>query len=266
MPQQYEPVGPDGSPVPASARQDRQIGWPSVASVSLEREGPIAWLRMNRPDAHNAFSNEMTALMADRVRELTGDRDARAALLCGNGPSFSTGVDVKELASGEIDVELFIAWHRMARALRALEIPLIVAIHGHCLGGRLMLTLIADYRLASSDARLGLGALRHGILPGSAPELLPTIVGVACARRLCIFGERLDAEEALRIRLVDRVVPSETLEDAARELAEQACSLSPTAVRECKALIARAASLDADSYERAYREAQQRCLNARDST
>jgi enoyl-CoA hydratase len=170
-----------------------------VASVLLEREGPIAWLRMNRPDAHNAFSNEMTARMTDRVRELTGDREARAAILCGNGPSFSTGVDVKELAAGEIDVELFITWHRMARTLRELEIPLIVAIHGHCLGGGLMLTLAADYRLASTDARLGLGALRHGILPGSAPELLPAIVGLACARRLCLFGEHVDADEALRI-------------------------------------------------------------------
>jgi enoyl-CoA hydratase len=237
-----------------------------VASVLLEREGPIAWLRMNRPDAHNAFSNEMTALIADRVRELAGDRDARATILCGNGPSFSTGVDVKELAAGEIDVELFITWHRMARTLRELEIPLIVAIHGHCLGGGLMLTLAADYRLASTDARLGLGALRHGILPGSAPELLPAIVGAACARRLCLFGEHVDADEALRIGLVDRVVPPAALEGAARELAERACSLSPTAVRECKTLIAQAASLDADSYERAYRQAQQRCLSARDST
>jgi enoyl-CoA hydratase/carnithine racemase len=76
----------------------------------------------------------------------------------------------------------------------------------------------------------------------------------------------VDADEALRIGLVDRVVPPAALEGAARELAERACSLSPTAVRECKTLIAQAASLDADSYERAYRQAQQRCLSARDST
>jgi enoyl-CoA hydratase/carnithine racemase len=236
-----------------------------VASVLLEREGSIAWLRMNRPDAHNAFSNEMTALMASRVGELAADRDARAAILCGNGPSFSTGVDVKELAAGEITVDIFVAWHRMARRLRELQIPLIVAIHGYCLGGGLMLTLTADYRLASAEAQVGLGALRHGILPGSAPELLPAIVGSAGARRLCLFAERLDAEEALRVGLVDRVVPSEALEITARELAERVCGLSPTAVRECKALLSQAGSLDPDAYERAYRDAQQRCLDARDS-
>lgn len=92
--------------------------------------------------------------------------------------------DVKELQIGELDVDTFVEWHRMPRSLRELAIPLIVAIHGHCLGGGLMLTLPADYRLATTDVRMGLGALRHGILPGSPPELLPAIVGSACARRL----------------------------------------------------------------------------------
>jgi enoyl-CoA hydratase/carnithine racemase len=235
-----------------------------VASVLLERDGQIAWLRMNRPQAHNAFNDEMTTLMADRVREIAGDRDVRAAILSGNGPSFSTGVDVKELDSGSRGAEDFGRWQRMATELRGLEIPLIVAIHGHCLGGGTMLTLTGDYRLAAADISIGLGALRHGILPGSAPELLPAIVGSACARRLCLFGEYVDADEALRIGLVDRVVPPEALEDTARQLAETVCGFSPTALRECKALLARAGTLDAEGYERAYLEAQQRCLDARD--
>jgi enoyl-CoA hydratase/carnithine racemase len=237
-----------------------------VPAVVLERDGPIAWLRMNRPEAHNAFSTEMTALMADRVRELAADRDARVAVLCGNGPSFSTGVDVKELADGRIDVEVFVAWHRMARQLGDLQIPLIVAVHGNCLGGGTMLTLAGDYRLASTDVRIGLGAVRHGILPGSGPELLPAIVGTACARRLCLFGEYLDADEAVRIGLVDRVVAADVLEDTARELGRRVAGFSSTALRDCKALLRRAGALDADGYERAYREAQQRCLDARDAT
>lgn len=235
-----------------------------MARVLLERDGPVAWLRMDRPEAHNAFNNEMTRLMVDQVRLLGADGSVRAAVLCGNGPSFSTGADVKELAAGEFDVESFVAWNRMARDLRELTIPLIVAIHGDCLGGGTMLTLIGDYRLASADLRIGLGALRHGILPGSAPELLPAIVGAACARRLCLFGEYVNADEALRIGLVDRVVPREALEDTARELAERVAGFSATALRECKALLARAGTLDADDYERAYREAQQRCLERRD--
>ena len=90
-----------------------------------------------------------------------------------------------------------------------------------------MLTLYADYRLASTGLTIGLGALRHGILPGSAPELLPRIVGSATARRLCLFGEYVDAEEALRIGLVDRLVAGRaTCEEEARALAERVCGFS----------------------------------------
>jgi enoyl-CoA hydratase/carnithine racemase len=118
--------------------------------------------------------------------------------------------------------------------------------------------------LASDDLHIGLGAVRHGILPGTAPEMLPGIVGAACARRLCLFAEYVDAEEALRIGLVDRVVPRESLEAEARQLGERVSDYSPTAVRELKSLLARAGTLDADGYDRAFGEAQQRCLDARD--
>jgi enoyl-CoA hydratase len=234
-----------------------------MTGVLLEREGPIAWLRLNRPEAHNAFSAEMTRAMTARLAEIAFDGGVGAVILCGNGPSFSTGVDVKELARGEVSAESFAAWHRMAGGLGELEMPLIVALHGHCLGGGTMLTLYGDYRLASEDLTIGLGALRHGILPGSAPELLPRIVGAASARRLCLFGEYVNAEEALRIGLIDRVVARESLEDEARALAERVCGFSAVAVRECKRLLAQAPTMGREDYEAAYHDAQQRCLQAR---
>jgi enoyl-CoA hydratase/carnithine racemase len=234
-----------------------------VSKLVLEREGGIAWLRMNRPEAHNAFDPDMTEAMGKLVAGLARDQTVRAVILCGSGPSFSTGVDVKALAQGGFTAESFLEWHHMARGLAELPAPLIVALHGHCLGGGAMLTLAADYRLAADDLQIGLGAVRHGIIPGSAPELLPGIVGAAAARRLCLFGEYVDAQEALRIGLVDRVVPAGELETAARALAERACGLSQVAVRECKALIARAGNLDAEGYEQAYLEAQRRCLTER---
>ncbi len=231
--------------------------------VLLEREGPVAWLRLNRPQAHNAFSAEMTREMTGCLGKITADPGVGAVILIGNGPSFSTGVDVKELARGEVSAESFTAWHRMAGGLGELEVPLIVALHGHCLGGGTMLTLYADYRLAADDLTIGLGALRHGILPGSAPELLPGIVGAAAARRLCLFGEYVEAQEALRIGLVDRVVAREQLELQARELAERVCGFSAVALRECKRLLAQAPGMDREAYDAAYHAAQQRCLRAR---
>lgn len=235
-----------------------------MAEVLLELDGPIMWLRMNRPEAHNAFNGDMMALMGEQVCQLAADPEARVAILCGNGPSFCTGLDVKELARGALEAEFFVDWNRMMRSLRELPIPLIAAIHGHCLGGGTMLTLEADYRLASDDLHMGLGALRLGILPGTAPEVLPAIVGAATARRLCLFAEYVDADEAMRIGLVDRIVPRAELEATARELAERVLGFSAAALRECKALLAAAGTLGADGYERAFREAQQRCLDARD--
>jgi len=237
-----------------------------VTPIVLERDGGIAWLRMNRPEAHNAFNREMTELLGTLVSEVAEDDSVRAVILCGNGPSFSTGVDVKQLARGGVTAEVFLDWHRIAGRLGELPVPLIVAIHGHCLGGGVMLTLTADYRLGADDLHIGLGAVRHGILPGSAPQLLPAIVGTAAARRLCLFGEYVDAEEALRIGLVDRVVAASDLEAEARTLAERVSGFSQVAVRECKALIARAPSLDAAGYEEAYLKAQELCLPARGSS
>ena len=237
-----------------------------MATIVLERDGGIAWLRMNRPEAHNAFNRDMTEQLGTLVSELADDSSLRAVILCGNGPSFSTGVDVKQLAHGDVTADLFLDWHRIAGRLGELPVPLIVAIHGHCLGGGVMLTLTADYRLGADDLRIGLGAVRHGILPGSAPQLLPAIVGAAAARRLCLFGEYVDAEEALRIGLIDRVVPAAELEAEARAVAERVCEFPHVAVRECKALIARAPTLDAEAYERAYLDAQMLCLAEREAS
>jgi enoyl-CoA hydratase/carnithine racemase len=141
--------------------------------------------------------------------------------------------------------------------------PLVVAVQGHCLGGGLMLTLAADYRIGADDLQIGLGAVRHGILPGCAPQRLPGVVGSIAARRLCLFGEYVGAEEALRIGLVDRLVPRAELEATARATAERVAGLSTTALRELKRLLRTAPSLDEAGYAAAYLAAQARCLALR---
>jgi enoyl-CoA hydratase len=235
-------------------------------TVHVEREGAIAWLRMDRPQALNAFDAAMVARMRACVAEITGDRDVRAVVLTGNGRSFSTGVDVKALDAASIGIEWFRDWLDMTTELRELPMPLAVAVQGHCLGGGLMLTLAADYRIAAEDLRIGLGAVRHGILPGCAPQQLAGVVGTIAARRLCLFGEYVDAAEALRIGLVDRVVPAPELESAARAVAERVAGLSATALRELKQLLRRTPALDDAGYAAAYLGAQERCLRGRAGT
>ncbi len=235
-------------------------------TVRLDREGPVAWLRMDRPEALNAFDAAMLERMRAALGGIAGDAGLRAVVLAGSGRSFSTGVDVKGLAAASIGIEWFRDWLSMTRELQALAVPVVAAVQGHCLGGGLMLTLAADYRIAADDLRIGLGAVRHGILPGCAPQRLPGLVGTIAARRLCLFGEYVDADEALRIGLVDRVVPLAELEGTARAAAERVAGLSSTALRELKQLLRVAPTLDDEGYASAYLAAQQRCLDDRGRT
>jgi enoyl-CoA hydratase/carnithine racemase len=234
----------------------------SGAGVLVERDGPIAWLRMNRPDALNAFDAPMIDAMRAALSELERDDDVRAAILCGEGRAFSTGIDVKALAGSAIGPEYFEQWDLMSNELDELRFPLIGAAHGHCLGGGLMLLLQTDYRLAADDLSIGLGAVRHGILPGTAPRQLVASVGVAVARRLCLFCEAVDADEALTIGLVDRVVPAEQLEAEAHAVAERVAHYPRVAVEECKRLVLGTPSFSRAEYDAAYFAGQQRCLDA----
>jgi enoyl-CoA hydratase/carnithine racemase len=229
-------------------------------TVALDRQGAVAYLRLDRPEALNAFDAPMVEQMRERIAELRADRDVRAVVLAGNGPSFCTGVDVKRLGSGEIGLDWFRNWHHMTNELERLDIPVVAAVHGHCLGGGLMLTLAADYRIGADDLQIGLGAVRHGILPGSAPHRLAAAVGSINARRLCLFGEYVDANEALRLGLVDRLVPAGELEAEARALADRGAGFSTATLRELKRLLLAAPLLDDDAYEDAYLAAQERCL------
>jgi enoyl-CoA hydratase/carnithine racemase len=204
--------------------------------VLLERQGSIAWLRMNRPETLNGFDRPMIAAMLERLAELRSDPVVRAAVLTGEGRAFCTGLDTKLLAAGGIDTPYFDGWEDIFEALDALEIPLVAAVNGHCLGGGLALALCADYRIGADDLVLGFGAVRHGVVP---PHLFRLVEGVGSllARRLALFAEYVGAEEALRTGLVDAVVPVGRLEESAHQAALRVCAFPPEGVREAKRLL-----------------------------
>lgn len=233
-------------------------------TVILERQEEIAWLRMNRPEALNAFDHEMEAEMLARLEELRADAAIRAVILCGQGQAFSTGIDLKALGARALGIDWFRGWHQILYALEDLEVPLIIAARGYCLGGGLMLLLTGDYRVAADDLKAGLSAVKHGIVPGSAAYRLPQAIGALAARRLCLFSEYLDAQEALRLGLVDKLVTPAELEQAAWSEARRVAGFSRTALRETKRLLARALTMTRDEYERAYLEGQERCLKSGD--
>jgi len=233
-----------------------------METVTLHIEGEIAWLTMNRPEVLNAFDQAMVDAMLARLDELAADRRVRAAILTGKGRAFSVGVDLKALSAQALSIQWFRNWDRIAATLERLEMPLVIGARGDCIGGGLGLLLTGDYRIGADNIRVGLGAVKHGLVAGPATHQLAARIGALNARRLCLFDEFLDASEALRIGLIDRVVPESRVEEIAHAAAERVAKFPRSAVRETKRLLAEAAALDLSRFERDYLQAQQRSLES----
>ncbi|MEU1185841.1 enoyl-CoA hydratase-related protein [Streptomyces sp. NPDC005820] len=175
----------------------------------------------------NAFDDAQRDELAACVRELADDRDVRAVVLYGGERLFAAGADIKALAA--MEPEEVRGWNRALQRtfdeVARLPVPVVAAITGYALGGGLELALAADYRVAADDARLGQPEVRLGIMPGSGgTQRLTRLIGPARAKNLLMTGRDVDAAEALRLGLVDEVVPAGEVHEAAlryaRRLAE----------------------------------------------
>ena len=181
--------------------------------VYLKKRGRIAEFIMNRPEMLNAGNWAMIKGYHSVLDELEADRDIRAVVVSGVGRSFSTGIDLKALSSGEIDIHWFRRFDEATRRLEMLA-PLTVAkVHGYAIGGGLQLALACDLRVVAPDSKFGLPAVLEALIPGMGTYRLPRFIGLGRARRMVLTGELIGAEEAERIGLVDWVVPAESLDD-----------------------------------------------------
>ena len=210
----------------------------------IEDVGPIRSLTMNRPSALNALNGELTEALSAAVREAGADEGVSVVVLRGAGRAFCAGYDLNEDASGGIlDAR---AWHAdLAHATeRMLEIvecpkPVIASVQSYCLAGGTDLMLACDLAVAADDAFFGYVDVRFG--SGVVSMFLPWVVGVRAAKELLFTGEdRVTAEEAHRIGLVNRVVPRERLDEATMELAEEIAKNEPFVVQMTKRAVNRA--------------------------
>lgn len=208
-------------------------------TLILEKSGAVATLTFNRPAALNALNQAMLGEIELAVRELAVDEEVRAVIVTGSGTrAFVAGADIRELRAleGTPEGEAFArAGHRVLRSLSELDKPSIAAINGFALGGGCEVALSCDVRIAAENARIGLPEIRLGIIPGwGGTQLVPRLLGSGRAALLILTGEPIDAEEAYRLGLVDRVVPAEKLLDEARQLATALAERPPLAVRAAK--------------------------------
>ncbi len=211
--------------------------------IRVEREEAVAVVTVDRPDAMNALDQATLTELRDRLAELAADESVRVVVLTGAGErAFVAGADIKAMA--EMSRGEAFAWgrlgHETASLLETMPKPAIAAINGFALGGGCELALACDVRYASASARLGQPEVSIGIIPGwGGTQRLPRVVGIGPAKELILTGRLVDAEEALRIGLVNAVFPPEELLDKALELARTLAAKSPLVLAAIKETTAR---------------------------
>ena len=210
----------------------------SYEMIRLEQGDGVAAITLNRPDILNAMNNPMRRELLDVFTRLRTDEDVRAILIAGAGDrAFCAGADIKEFLDPPVPTRFREDRKRLNfhREMDRCPQPIIAAIRGYALGGGLELALACDIRLAAEDAQLGLTEVNLAIIPGSGgTQRLPRLVGRGKALEMILTGARIPAAEALRIGLVERVVPAAELLSAAHELARTIAAKAPIALRYAK--------------------------------
>ncbi len=214
----------------------------SQAHLLVERDGPIVTLTMNRPDARNALSAEMLARLADAWEMVDGDADIRVAILTGAGGHFCAGADLKMMFQGpgadewsqRFAGDIDLAWRGLLRHYRVKK-PLIAAVEGYAVAGGTEILQGTDIRVAGESATFGIAEVRRGLFPlGGSTVRLRRQLPYARAMEILLTGRFVPAPEALKIGLINRVVPDGGALDAAREIAGQIAENAPLAVQAVK--------------------------------
>jgi enoyl-CoA hydratase len=217
---------------------------PNYENILLEvdTERSVALITINRADKLNALSRPLLADLGAAVDEVAADDRARALIITGAGnKAFVAGADIAEIAAlegAEMGEEYSRFGQEVMRKLELLPKPVIMAINGYALGGGCELALCGDVRIAADTAQLGQPEINLGVIPGfGATQRLARLIGRDRAKLLIFTGERVGAEEAYQLGLVDRVVPAAGLMDAAYELAASLAGKAPRALALVKAAV-----------------------------
>jgi len=213
-------------------------------SLLMEKDGPIGWLIFNRPEKRNAVGIETWQLMPEYAKELAADDAIRVVILRGAGEqAFVAGADISQFKDRRRNMEDEAEYRRIGargrEALASLSKPLLAMIHGYCVGGGVSIAIGCDIRIASDDARFGIPAARLGLgYHYSGMEQLMALIGPSYTKEI-FFTARTDwsAQDALRMGLVNQVVPKAELETFTREYALTIARNAPLTLRSAKASV-----------------------------
>jgi len=219
-----------------------------------ERVHDVVTLHFNDPERRNAMSEAMGQVFRQTVAELAGDSSLRAVVLTGRGSAFSAGGDMDWIAERVEDAraktdtsralvrDTMRSFYELFLAVRELPCPTIAAMNGHAIGAGCCVALACDMRIVAREAKLGLNFTRLGLHPGmGASWTLPRLVGPGLAAELLYTGRMVDGEEAARMGMANRALPSSEVLAAAQALARECAAAAPIAVRGLKRALARTA-------------------------
>lgn len=227
-------------------------------AVLLERRGHVAQIQLNRPENRNSMTPELLAAFADAVATVRSWADIRCVVVTGSGASFCAGADFRSQIQADVahlsPAERSAAMYAPFLGLREVTVPVIAALQGHAVGGGFGLALMADIRIAASDAKFGANFARLGLHAGMAISyLLPRLVGAERACELLFTGRLFSGQEGAQMGLFLRAEPADRVLAVAHELAGTIARNAPIAVRMMKQSIYQ--GLDWDPRTAAWREA-----------
>ena len=233
-----------------------------LETMRCEFDGPLARLRLNRPQALNAANWAWVRDLVRATDHLASHHETQVVIVSGEGRAFCSGLDVKELAGGHLSREWFATWEQGVLALAGLDAITLAAIQGYCLGGGLQVALACDLRIASTDAVMSIPAVKEGVVAALGPMRLTRILGAGAAKQLCFLGRQFSAEQALALGLLVEVTTPEMLEERALALAQELLAIPFTALKHTKRQIDRAFTQDDDTLLAEMVTAQEDCLRS----
>lgn len=222
----------------------------SYSTLIVEQKGPVCVITINRPESLNAINGLMMSELQSCFDSLRAGGQARAVIITGAGPkAFVAGADIKELAqmTAEESYQFALRGKRLCDTIDAIGVPVIAAVNGFALGGGCELACASTFRICSENAKFGQPEIKLGIMPGfGGTQRFPRLVGQGRALELLLTGDQIDAAEALRIGLVNRVVPQAELMATAEKIAAAICANAPLAARNIIEAVQRGLSMSLD--------------------
>lgn len=216
-------------------------------NIIVEKKNSIATITMNRPQVLNALDNETIQELTSAVQDLETDPTVHVAILTGKDKAFIAGADIKQMQHmNSLQAQQFSTkGHQLLHFIQASRIPYIAAVNGYALGGGCEVMMACDLIIASNTAKIGQPEINLGIHPGfGGTQRLPRIIGTLKAKELLLTGDTIDAQEALRIGLVNKIVEPEKLMEETEKIAQKIASKSGVQTSFIKKLVNTGINID----------------------